>query len=74
MPTDPGECDVGVVAGAWQQQAAAEHETACGRGGCGRGGMSVPVRELRVWCRWRARAHAQERGEGSWCWGEAGVV
>jgi hypothetical protein len=27
---------VGVVAGAWQQQAAAEHEPACGRGGCGR--------------------------------------
>ena len=36
-PTDAGECGVGVVAGAWQQQAAAEHEPACGRGGCGRG-------------------------------------
>ena len=32
-----GECGVGVVAGASQQQAATEHEPACGRGGCGRG-------------------------------------
>jgi hypothetical protein len=36
-PTEAGECGVGVVAGAWQEQAAAEHEPACGRGGCGRG-------------------------------------
>jgi hypothetical protein len=52
MPADPGECGVGVVAEAWQQQAAAENEPACGRGGCGRGrggGVCVPVRELSVW-------------------------
>jgi hypothetical protein len=36
-PAVTGECGVGGVAGAWQQQAAAEHEPACGRGGCGRG-------------------------------------
>jgi hypothetical protein len=36
-PTAGGECGVGVVAGAWQEQAAAEHEPASGRGGCGRG-------------------------------------
>ncbi len=36
-PTETGECGVGVVAGARQQQAAAEHEPVCGRGGCGRG-------------------------------------
>jgi hypothetical protein len=51
MPTEPGECGVGVVAGAWEQQAAAEHEPACGRGGCGRGRVCVPVRELSVWGR-----------------------
>ncbi len=34
-PTVTGECGVGAVAGAAQQQAAAEHEQACGRGGCG---------------------------------------
>jgi hypothetical protein len=33
MPTETGECGVGVVGGAWQQQAAAEHGPACGRGG-----------------------------------------
>jgi hypothetical protein len=48
-PTEPGECGMGVVAGAWQQQAAAEHVPACGRGGCG--GVCVPVRELSVWGR-----------------------
>ena len=37
MPAEAGECGVGAVAGVWQQQAAAEHEPACGRGGCGRG-------------------------------------
>jgi hypothetical protein len=36
-PTEIGECGVGVVAGSSQQQAAAEHEPACGQGGCGRG-------------------------------------
>jgi hypothetical protein len=39
---------VRVVAGAAQQQAAAEHEPACWRGGCG---VYVPVRELIVWGR-----------------------
>ncbi len=55
IPADPGECGVGVVAGAWQQQAASEQEPACGRGECGRGGLCVPVRELSVWGRvwWR---------------------
>ncbi len=28
---------MGIVAGSWLQQAAADHEQACGRGGCGRG-------------------------------------
>jgi hypothetical protein len=37
LETTAGECGVCVVAGAWQQQAAAEHKPACGRGGCGRG-------------------------------------
>ncbi len=47
-----GECGVGVVAGAWQQQAAAEHEPACRRGWCGRGrGVRACVRELSVWGR-----------------------
>jgi hypothetical protein len=36
-PADPGECGVDVVTGARQQQAVAEHEPACGRGGCDRG-------------------------------------
>ena len=35
-PTKTGECGVGGVAGVSQQQAAAEREPACGRGGCGR--------------------------------------
>jgi hypothetical protein len=35
-PVKTGECGVGVVEGAWQQQAAPEHEPTCGRGGCGR--------------------------------------
>ena len=49
MPTEPGECGVGVVAGAWEQQAAAEHEPACGRGGCGRGrGVRACERAQRV--------------------------
>jgi hypothetical protein len=40
------------VAGALQQQAAAEHETACGRGGWGRGrGVRACLRELSVWGR-----------------------
>ncbi len=51
-PTKTGECDGGVVAGAWQHQAAAEHEPACGRGGLRSGeGVCVPVRELSVWGR-----------------------
>ncbi len=49
MPTEAGECGVGVVGGAWQQQAAAEHKPACGRGGCGRGrGVRACVRAQRV--------------------------
>ncbi len=48
-PMEPGECGVGVVAGAWQQRAAAEHEPACGRGGCGRGrGVRACERAQRV--------------------------
>ncbi len=48
-PTEAGECGVGVVAGACQQQAAAEHEPACGRGGCGRGrGVRACERAHRV--------------------------
>jgi hypothetical protein len=40
---------VGVEAVAWQQQAAAEHEPACGRGGCGRGrGVRACERAPRV--------------------------
>ncbi len=79
MLTEAGECGEGVVTGAAQQQAAAEHEPACGRGGCGRGGVCVPVRELSVWGRvlWLgvARAPAQQKGEeGRWCWREAGIV
>ena len=49
MPTETGECGAGVVAGAWQQQAAAEHEPACGRGGCGQGrGVRACERAQRV--------------------------
>jgi hypothetical protein len=49
MPTETGECGVGVVAGAWQQQAAAEHQAACGRGGGGRGrGVRACERAERV--------------------------
>ncbi len=40
MPTEAGECGVGVVAGAWQEQAAAEHEVVLARGG-GCEGMRV---------------------------------
>jgi hypothetical protein len=36
-PTEAGECGAGVVAGAWQEQAPAEQEPACERGGCGQG-------------------------------------
>jgi hypothetical protein len=39
---------VGVVTGAWQQQAAADHEPAAGEAG---GGVCVSVRELSVWGR-----------------------
>jgi hypothetical protein len=77
-PTEAGECGVGVVAGAWKQQAAAEHELACGRGGCGRGrGVCACERSQRVGAcvmAGHARAPAQQRGEGRWCWREAGVV
>ncbi len=78
MPTGKGECVVGVVAGAWQQQAAAEHELACGRGGSRRQrGVRVCERAQRVGAcvmAGRARTPAQQRGEGRWCWREAGVV
>jgi hypothetical protein len=64
---------VGVMAGTWHQQATAERETACGRGGCGRGrGVRVCERAQRVGAcviagRARApepRAPEQQRGEG----------
>jgi hypothetical protein len=79
MPTVAGECGVGVVAGARQQQAATEHEPACGRGGCGRGrGVHACERAQRVGACVLAgrgsRAPAQQRGEGRWCWRETGVV
>jgi hypothetical protein len=78
-PTEAGECGVGVVAGAWQQQAAAEHEPASGRGGCGRGrGVRACERAQRVGACVMAgrgsRAPAHQRGDGRWCWREAGVV
>jgi hypothetical protein len=77
-PTETGECGVGVVAGAWEEQAAAEHEPACGRGGYARvRGVRPCERAQRVGAcamAGRARAPAQQRGEGSWCWREAGVV
>jgi hypothetical protein len=67
MPTEAGECGVGVVAGAWQEQAVAEHEPACGRGGCGRGrGVCACERAQRVGVcvmAGRARAPVQQRGE-----------
>jgi hypothetical protein len=48
-PTEAGECGVGVMAGAWQLQAAAEHEPACGSDGCGRGrGVCACERAQRV--------------------------
>ena len=75
MPPEAGECGVGVAAGALQQLAAAEHEPACGRGGCGRGrGVRACERAQRVGAcvmAGRARAPAQQRGEGGWCWREA---
>ncbi len=41
---------MGVVAGVWQQQAAAEHEPACRRDGCGRGRVvRACERAQRVW-------------------------
>jgi hypothetical protein len=70
---------VRVVSGASQQQAATEHEPACGRGGCGRGrGVSASETAQSVGAcvvsgRARAPAHSTA-GEGSWCWLEAGVV
>jgi hypothetical protein len=52
VPTETGECGVGVVAGAAQEQAtqgAAEREPACGRGGWGRGrGVRACGRAQRV--------------------------
>jgi hypothetical protein len=48
-PTKTGECGMVVVAGASQQQAEAEHEPACGRGGCGWGrGVRACERAQRV--------------------------
>ncbi len=48
-PTEPGDCGLGAVAGVWQQQAAAEHEPACGRGGGGRSrGVCACERAQRV--------------------------
>jgi hypothetical protein len=48
-PAVKGESGVGVVAGVSQQQAAAEHEAACGRGGRGRGrGVRACERAQRV--------------------------
>jgi hypothetical protein len=68
---------VGVVAGAWQDQAAAEHEPACRRGGCGRGrGVRACERAQRVGAcvmAGRACAPAEQRGQGRWCWLEAGL-
>ena len=69
-----------VVAGAAQQQAAAEHEPArrMRRGGVCAGEAGAPVRGVRACERaqrvgacaiaGRARAPAQQMGEGSWCW------
>jgi hypothetical protein len=73
-----GECGVGVAAGAWQQQASAEHEPACGRGGCCRGrGVRACERAQRVGACAMAGVLARLRSRGeraSWCWREAGVV
>jgi hypothetical protein len=75
--TAAGECGVGVVAGA-QQQAAAEHEPACGRGGCCRGrGVRACERAQRVGACAMAGvlARLRRRREGaSWCWREAGLM
>jgi hypothetical protein len=64
--------------GAWQEQAAAEHEPACGRGWCGRGrGARACERAQRVGAcvmAGLARSPAEQREEDRWCWVEAGVV
>ena len=78
-PTETGECGVGVVGGAAQEQAATEHEAAYGRGGCGRGrGVRACERAQSVGACVMvgrgSRDSAQERGEGRWCLREAGVV
>ena len=67
-PTEIGECGVGVVAGAWQEQALAEHEPTCGRGGCGRGrGVRACERAERVGvCVMAGRGSRACAAEGRW--------
>jgi hypothetical protein len=61
-----GECGAGVVAGTCQQQAAADDESAYGRGGCGRGrGVRACERAQRVGARVMAgRGSRACAGEG----------
>jgi hypothetical protein len=78
MPTETGECGVGVVQGRGSSRPRQSTSRRAGEAGAAGGGVCVPVRELSVWgrVRWRgaARAPAQQRGEVRWCWREAGVV
>jgi hypothetical protein len=62
---------VGVVAGV--QQAKAEHEPACGRGGCGRGVRACERAQRAGACVMAARG-SRACAVCIWCWREAGFV